>query len=77
LPEIREVSRMSFIPTERIKEEQRRDPEFVRAYEALAEEFQIAETLLLARPGPSRDDADPGRAGERDQPGESSSRTRG
>ncbi len=40
---------MPFIPYERIKEEQRRDPEFVREHEALAEEFQIAETLVRAR----------------------------
>jgi ribosome-binding protein aMBF1 (putative translation factor) len=40
---------MPFIPYEKIKEEQRRDPEFVCEYEALAEEFQIAETLVRAR----------------------------
>ncbi len=32
-----------------IKKELRENPEFVREYEALAEEFQIAEMLIRAR----------------------------
>ena len=40
---------MAFIPYSDIKKELHKDPEFVREYEASAEEFQIAETLIRAR----------------------------
>ena len=40
---------MASIPYSSIKKELHKDPEFVREYEALAEEFQIAETLIRAR----------------------------
>lgn len=40
---------MASIPYSEIKKELYKNPEFVREYEALAEEFQIAETLIRAR----------------------------
>ena len=40
---------MAPIPYSEIKKELHKNPEFVREYEALAEEFQIAETLIRAR----------------------------
>ena len=39
---------MAPIPYSEIKKELHKDPEFVREYEALAEEFRIAETLIRA-----------------------------
>ena len=40
---------MNLIPYSKIKEELHRNPEFMREYEALAEEFQIADALIRAR----------------------------
>ncbi len=40
---------MASIPYSSIKKELLKDPEFVQEYEALAEEFQIAEMLIRAR----------------------------
>ena len=38
-----------FIPVSEVFEEWRKDPEFVAAYDALEEEFAIAEALIRAR----------------------------
>lgn len=40
---------MTLISYAKIREELHGDPEFVREYEALAEEFEVADALIRAR----------------------------
>lgn len=40
---------MTLISYTKIREELHGDPEFVREHEALAEEFEVADTLIRAR----------------------------
>lgn len=40
---------MTFIPFDRARKECMEDPEFLKAYEALDEEFQLVEELIKAR----------------------------